>query len=72
MNLPTSVVITGCDSLNVLKQALEATRSFRPMTDEQVAELLAKTEPAVREGKFEGYKVTHEFDGTIQNPQWLG
>src|SRR4029077_3090262 len=30
MNLPTSVVITGCDSLPVLEQALHAARSFRP------------------------------------------
>src|ERR1700730_9635191 len=31
MNLPTSVVITGCDSLPILEQALNAARSFQPM-----------------------------------------
>src|SRR6266852_1185151 len=32
MNLPASVVITGCDSIKILQQALEAARSFKPMT----------------------------------------
>ena len=32
MNLPTSVVITGCDSMEILQQALgNAARSFKPM-----------------------------------------
>ncbi|MGP8284284.1 MAG: aldo/keto reductase, partial [Desulfomonilaceae bacterium] len=30
MSLPTSVVITGCDSLPILEQALSAARNFRP------------------------------------------
>ncbi len=72
MNLPTSVVITGCDSLPILQQALEAARSFRPMNDKEVAALLAKTAPVASAGKFELYKTSHHFDGTYQNPQWLG
>jgi uncharacterized protein len=72
MNLPTSVVITGCDSMQILQQALAAARSFKPMTQPQVAALLAKTAPAAGEGKFEEYKTTHNFDGTYHNPQWLG
>jgi predicted aldo/keto reductase-like oxidoreductase len=72
MNLPTSVVITGCDSMKILQQALDAARSFRPMSSEQVATLLAKTAPAAGKGEFERYKTTHDFDGTYQNPQWLG
>jgi len=72
MNLPTSVVITGCDSVQILQQALEAARSFRPMSKEQVASLLAKTATAAKNGKFELYKTSHHFDGTYQNPEWLG
>jgi len=72
MNLPTSVVITGCDSLPVLEQALRAARSFRPLSEAAVAGLLARTALAAREGKYELYKTTHHFDGTYQNPQWLG
>jgi aryl-alcohol dehydrogenase-like predicted oxidoreductase len=71
MSLPTSVVITGCDSLEILNQALTAARTFRPLDEAQVTELLAKTAPVATEGKFEGYKTTHVFDGTIQHPEWL-
>jgi aryl-alcohol dehydrogenase-like predicted oxidoreductase len=72
MNLPTSVVITGCDSLAILQQALEAARGFKPMSSGEVATLLAKTAPAAGQGEFERYKTSHDFDGTYKNPQWLG
>jgi uncharacterized protein len=72
MNLPTSVVITGCDSLAILRQALDAARAFRPMDSPAVAALLAKTAKAAEASQFELYKTTHHFDGTVHNPQWLG
>jgi predicted aldo/keto reductase-like oxidoreductase len=72
MNLPTSVVITGCDSLPVLEQALHAAKTFRPLSKAAVAALLKRTAQAGRDGKYELYKTTHHFDGTYQNPHWLG
>jgi uncharacterized protein len=72
MNLPTSVVITGCDSLSILQQAVDAASGFRAMSKEQVAALLAKTAKAAQSGEYELYKTSHNFDGTYQNPQWLG
>ena len=72
MNLPTSVVITGCDSIPILEQALKAARTFRPMSEGEVASLLAKTAKAAQNGQYELYKTSHQFDGTYHNPQWLG
>jgi aryl-alcohol dehydrogenase-like predicted oxidoreductase len=72
MNLPTSVVITGCNSLPILQQALEAARKFQPMNSSQVAALLSRTAKAAEAGQFELYKTTNHFDGTVANPQWLG
>jgi len=72
MNLPTSVVITGCQSVENVQQALYAARSFKPLNTTEVAALLARTEQSAREGQFEGYKTTNNFDGTAHNPQWLG
>jgi uncharacterized protein len=72
MNLPTSVVITGCDSMQILQQAVDAARSFKPMNSTEVAAILAKTATAAKNGEFELYKTSHNFDGTYQNPQWLG
>jgi len=72
MNLSVSVVITGCDSVKILDQALDAARSFRPISKEEVNVLLAKTAVAAKAGEYELYKTSHHFDGTYQNPQWLG
>jgi predicted aldo/keto reductase-like oxidoreductase len=72
MTLPTSVVINGCDSVERVHQALEAARTFKPLTHEQIAALLAKTAPSDTDGRGEPYKTSHMFDGTYHNPQWLG
>ncbi|HVZ31101.1 MAG TPA: hypothetical protein VG963_01665, partial [Polyangiaceae bacterium] len=72
LNLPTSVVITGIDSLDILKQALEAVRTFRPLSSAEVSALLARTAEAARDGKFEPFKTSSIFDSTAQNPSWLG
>ena len=66
------VVITGCDSIPILEQALEVGRSFKPLEADQIAALLAKTASAAVAGEFEKYKTSTQFDGTTQNPQWLG
>jgi hypothetical protein len=72
LNLPTSVVITGIDSLEILDQALEAVRTFRPLSEQQAASLLARTAQAASSGEFEPFKTTSVFDGTAQHPEWLG
>jgi hypothetical protein len=36
MSLPTSVVITGYDSMEVLEKALTALRPFRPLIGEEM------------------------------------
>lgn len=72
MNLPTSVVITGCDSMGILEQALQAARTFRPMSQAEVAALLARTAPAGQSGRYEPWKTTHDYDGTYHHPEYLG
>lgn len=72
LNLPTSVVINGCDSIERVNQALEAARTFKPMTPEQTTALLAKSRTAALTGSYEPFKTTSDYDSTAQNPQWLG
>ena len=72
LNLPTSVVITGCDSMKVLEQALGVARGFTKLTDSEVESLRAKTSEAAQKGEFELYKTSHNFDGTYHHPEWLG
>jgi predicted aldo/keto reductase-like oxidoreductase len=72
MTLPVSVVITGCESLTLLRQALRAARNFNPLTEEEMSALLTKSAKAAGDGKYELYKTDTVHDGTVHNPQWLG
>ena len=72
LNLPTSVVITGVDSMEMLDQACEAARTFRPLSDPELTALLSKTAKAAARGEFEPFKTSSIFDGTAQHPAWLG
>jgi predicted aldo/keto reductase-like oxidoreductase len=72
MSLPTSTVITGIDSMEILEQAFEAVRTFKPMTKKEAAKLLARTAEAARDGKYEPFKTSSDFDSTAHNPLWLG
>ena len=72
LSLPTSVVITGCDSMKILNQALNAVRSFRPLTAAKRRALLAKTKAAAADGEFELFKTSSIFDSTAMHPHWLG
>ena len=72
MSLPVSVTITGCDSAEILEQALELARDFKALEEKEIAAVLAKSAPASGEGSYELYKTSHHFDGTVQHPEWLG
>jgi predicted aldo/keto reductase-like oxidoreductase len=71
LNLPTSVVITGIDKMEILEQAFEAVRTFTPMSQEQVASLLARTALVAQNGRYELFKTDTRFDGTGHHPEWL-
>jgi hypothetical protein len=71
MNLPTSVMTTGCDSMGILDQAIEAAVTFEPMSSDEVQALLARTEAASTGGKYERFKSSDYFDSTAKHPQWL-
>jgi len=72
LNLPTNVVITGIDKPEILDQAFQAAKTFKPMSEPQFAALLAKTEQVALTGKYELFKVSAHFDGTAHHPDWLG
>jgi predicted aldo/keto reductase-like oxidoreductase len=72
LSLPTSVVITGIDSMKILQQALDVLREFHPMSQEEVSALLARTAPIAAQGKYELFKTSEHFDSTAHHPEWLG
>jgi aryl-alcohol dehydrogenase-like predicted oxidoreductase len=72
LSLPTSVVITGIDSMEILEQAFAAVESFHPLSNAGLEALLAKTRDAAARGQFEPFKTSSIFDSTAENPDWLG
>lgn len=72
LNLPTSVVITGIENQQNLDQAFEAAKTFKPMDKAAVAELLSRSAPYAKAGKYELFKTSATFDGTAKNNAWLG
>ena len=72
LNLRTSVVITGCDSMEILDQAIDVARTFHPLSAADVQALLAKTKGAAATGAFEPFKTSSIFDSTATHPDWLG
>jgi predicted aldo/keto reductase-like oxidoreductase len=71
LSLPTSVVITGCESMEILDQAFQAARTFKPLTQQQISSLLARTKEPALSGKFELFKTSDRFDGTAKNIKWM-
>ncbi|MDF2696252.1 MAG: Nucleoside-diphosphate-sugar epimerase [Labilithrix sp.] len=71
MSLPTSVVITGCESMRVFDQALQAAVTWKPMSDEQRTSLLERTKDLAKDGRLERFKTSRDHDGTSQHPEWL-
>ncbi len=71
MSQPVAVVVTGCDNMDVLAQALRAVRSCTPMSADAQRELLARSAAKAQDGATEHYKTTQMFDGTTEHPEWL-
>jgi predicted aldo/keto reductase-like oxidoreductase len=72
MNLPISTLVVGCEWMVFLQQALNAVSTFRPLTENEVTGILARTAQAAIGGQFEYYKTRDTFDGTARNLKWLG
>lgn len=62
MSLPTSVVITGCETMERVEQALKAGRTFKPLDAAQIAALLERSKELGSSGKGEPFKLTTNFD----------
>jgi predicted aldo/keto reductase-like oxidoreductase len=72
LSQPVSVVITGIDKPSILKQALRAAHNFKPMSEAATKALLAGTRKYALTGLYEPFKTDTIFDGTANNPKWLG
>jgi aryl-alcohol dehydrogenase-like predicted oxidoreductase len=72
LSLPTSVVITGIDSMPILDQAFEAAKTYSSLGKSDISRILNKTQVVAMTGKYEPFKTTPRFDSTAMHPEWLG
>lgn len=69
MSLPVSVVISGMDNLQMLKENVETARHFRPLADEEWSAILAKTVEPSQGGKYEWFKTEEGLGWTKAHPE---
>lgn len=62
MSLPVSVTLTGCETMERLHTALEAVRTFRKLSPDEMQALRDRLQPFVKHGESEPYKITKNFD----------
>ena len=72
MSIATNCVITGIDTQAALDQAFAAVKDFKPLTEDQIAAILAKTKELAARGRYELNKTSSHFDTTAKHPDWLG
>jgi predicted aldo/keto reductase-like oxidoreductase len=66
---PIASLVTGIDSMEVLKQNLAIARSFKPFTESELSALVAKVKPVAGDGRHERFKSTQFFDGVYHQQQ---
>jgi aryl-alcohol dehydrogenase-like predicted oxidoreductase len=69
LSLPVATVVSGMDSIEVLRQNVGIARGFMPMTETEMAALRDRVAPLAGDGRFELYKTSKVYDGAIGRGQ---
>ncbi len=62
---PVATVVCGMTSREQLEMNIQAAIDFKPLSRHEEAELLEKAKPVARDGAFEPFKTTAQFDGIV-------
>jgi predicted aldo/keto reductase-like oxidoreductase len=63
LSLPIATLVSGIDTMRILRQNLAIAQGFRPLTSRQRRALLQRVQSTARDGRFELYKISAAFDG---------
>lgn len=69
MSLPVATIVSGMESLEVLRQNLSVARDFAPMSDDEMRRLRERCAALAGDGRFEHYKTTAKYEGPIGRQQ---
>ena len=63
MSLPVATVVSGMESMKVLKQNLSIARGFRPISDKAQQALRRRVASQAIDGRYELYKISAAYEG---------
>jgi predicted aldo/keto reductase-like oxidoreductase len=63
LSLPLATLVSGIDTMKVLKQNVAVARGFRPMTEQARETLRRRVAGVAADGRFELYKISAAFEG---------
>jgi hypothetical protein len=63
MSLPVATVVSGIDSMKVLRQNVAVARGFKPMSVRAREALLRRVRRVSVDGRYELYKISAMFEG---------
>jgi uncharacterized protein len=69
LSQPIAALVTGIDSMEVLKQNVATARNFKPLDSQELEALLAKVKPEAGDGRHEHFKSTQKFDSPYHQKQ---
>jgi uncharacterized protein len=69
LSQPIASLVSGIDSMEVLKQNVAIARKFTPLSEGELKGLLARVEPVAGDGRHERFKSTQFFDGPYHQKQ---
>lgn len=69
LSLPIASLVSGIDSRKVLQQNLDIVRQFTPMTVAEMETLRARVARYAKDGRFERFKSTRDYDGRVGREQ---
>ncbi len=69
LSQPIASLVSGIDSMEVLKQNLAIARAFKPLEGEELEKLLVQVKPFAGDGRHERFKSTQLFDGVYHRQQ---
>ena len=69
LSLPVASVVSGIDSMEILRQNLDIARRFTPMTGAEMTALRSRVAQYAQDGRYEPYKTSRRYDGPIGRGQ---
>jgi predicted aldo/keto reductase-like oxidoreductase len=69
LSQPIAALVSGIDSMDVLKQNVGIARNFKKLEGSELQSLLAKVKPQAGDGRHERFKSTIDFDGPYHRKQ---